>query len=234
MDRIADLLQVHDEIAELLEYACLHLEGPALEHLDTLLRWHLRGENELLIPRYAALEPDPPRVGKPSLLLEEHEKILRHLSEARSSSGLERLKTLRRLAHLLEHHDERETQSFKLALDNLLDTDERRRLLDEITATRPTLPALPRRPPSPELPGLVGAEVERLRSSVDRFEARAKSVGERAATGYARKMEHLVAQMLRHWSAGEMLATMDSSLSLANLLASVGRAIQAKREQQEG
>ena len=135
--RVVDLLDVHREVADALDETCLALAGGSavasewLARVDTLLRWHIAGEDQLLIPEYVRLAPDVPTFGAPDIIVTEHRRI-----EGLLASGLV-LPTLRRLHHVLEHHDEREARSLKPALDRVLPPERARRMLDDIAAARP-------------------------------------------------------------------------------------------------
>lgn len=224
MPSIATLLDVHEEIAVALEHACLEPKGPGLDTLGKLLRWHIKGENELLIPRYAALETEIPRLGSPEVLVEEHRKIIQLLERAEQEPDpLAQLKILRRLAHLLEHHDEREEQTFKRALDRLLDPWERRGLLEQIAGDRPPLPTLESLRPDPAVRPLVEQECRRVLDQASAARARLSEGQFTAAAGYSRKLSALSARMVAHLSAGAILEALDSSLSLGNLLAALQR-----------
>lgn len=161
-ETVEQLLEVHEEIAGALANACHALVAGRdaahrswLHHLDVLLRWHIGAEDELLLPEYAAREAAIPRLGRPDVIMGEHQLISRRLDAARRPGlrAAEALSGLSRLRHLLEHHDEREAQTFKVALDRLLPAELRRQLLDRIRRARPL--ELDRPPASVPLPSLV-------------------------------------------------------------------------------
>lgn len=152
MKHVIDLLEVHLEIADTLEQACLAADDAEastawVDRLGQLLEWHIAGEDGLLLPEYRRREAEIPRLGNPDVVMDEHRKIEALLETARGEAGSARLFTLRRLHHLLEHHDEREAQTFKPALDRLLPAGLRAELLGEIMRTRPSLAVLQRSGP---------------------------------------------------------------------------------------
>ena len=144
--RVQDLLKVHEEIAAALRQACIEaLAGPDnswLDRLTALLQWHIRGEDELLLPEYEQRAHPVPPQGHPPGKPAEHTRILATLKALPALAGLDRLRSLRRLHHLLEHHDQREAQTFKPALDTLLPADLRARILATIESNRPSDPGL--------------------------------------------------------------------------------------------
>ncbi len=217
LSRIEDLLEVHREIDAALEQACFDVlcgrDTGWLARLDALLRWHIRCEDDHLLPAYERLEPDIPRLGNPEVIRNEHRRMEAALTDAAAQSGLDRLATLRRLCALLEHHDEREARTFKPALDRLLDPAVRAGLLETFDATRPALPSLDARSHdarSHAPPHLVAAAL----SDLDQRLAAAPHANPKLSVLRQRADQAL--------SDGRPLDAYDRLLSIENIIKSVG------------
>ena len=149
--RVVDLLEVHREIDSLLDATTLAAFTPGAEAaladllgaLKALLLWHLDGEESVLLPLYETHVPDPPRNGSPEQIRRDHRMIREVLEELMVTAGLARARRLRKLAHLLEHHDQREATGFKPLLDAALSPAVRGEALASLAADRPALAATP-------------------------------------------------------------------------------------------
>jgi hypothetical protein len=172
MQNIVDLLSIHRELELATDAACHEALGDGdrcRQWLDEQLRWHLQTEDRFLLPVYIERVPEPPRMGRADLLDGDHRAIENLLDQAGATEGMERLVVLRRLTHLLEHHDQREAEVFKPLMDEVLGIDERQRILAQIMALRPSVP----RPSAPVTatfstmdPGPIRQRLDAARSAV--------------------------------------------------------------------
>ena len=165
---------------------------------------HIEIEERLLLPRYRELASDESPELSPDLILRDHQIIRCRIAELRDSTtgDLARLRSLRALAHLLEHHDEREARGMVAVLDAQLAPDEAEALAAAFSAAGEGLVADPQ-------VSLLAAEttartnaIERLQTALIRGQdtdttldqiARAGSAA--LHPGLARRMESLIARI---------------------------------------
>jgi hypothetical protein len=214
---VVNLLAVHREIDAALRELRLAIAGAELERaresmdrLDWRLRQHMQHEDELLLPEYEARVKDFPPHGSPELIRRDHGLIDEGLSRVRALLGalgppdpgqpgrlLALCDGLSRLAHLLEHHDQREASSFQPLLDQVLPEGVRRRLLDAIAAEEEA-------PRFPGKSGWVGGEVYALLRLPDG--AWRMDLGAGGVLDHSRAASHALVA-LRHGLATDAVAT---------------------------
>lgn len=145
MPPLADLAATHVEVRALLED---FLEAAVLgetatasrrwKRFDALLRAHAAAEDELLLPRFEALELQTPGCTR-ALLDAEHRKLERELDAVAAlqvdapeplpaAQRLSWVRACRLLVELLDHHDQRERAAFFPALDEALPAQEAEQL----------------------------------------------------------------------------------------------------------
>lgn len=159
--RITDLLWVHQWLDHAVERVCWALLLGDVEsaeawrqHLDAVLRWHLHGENRVLLPEYVARVTSPPPFGAADIIYDEHCRFEVALDGLWSgvTEPVGALRRVRALAGALEHHDAREAQSLKPLLEPCLSPRETREVLDAMTVGWPaSLDALPTEPVATEV-----------------------------------------------------------------------------------
>ncbi len=143
---LSDLLRLHEWLDALfLEHqrALLHLDlntaRDRLEEYENALLAHMRDEEELLIPIYAA-RAEAPLGGAPEIFRNEHEKLRQYvalfkaeLPKVAAATDPDRhviwlLDSQTTFKRLLVHHDTRERKMLYPALDDVTSERERERL----------------------------------------------------------------------------------------------------------
>ena len=115
-----------------------------LSHLLTMLKQHVRDEEQLLIPHYKQLIQPQPAGGAVRYYTGEHRMIIRDLNRIaavlkewmQNSPGdlhiVQQFDTCYKFKELLDHHDARERVFLYRLLDQKLDTAEKKDILEKI------------------------------------------------------------------------------------------------------
>ena len=146
--QVIDLLKIHEQLDESLTSLRLSLFGGEIDswftYFSSLLSLHIAHEETWLLPIFAQRVPDVPENLNARTIVAEHHQLQQLLQAGLPGDLLAQGDRLSLVAGILEHHDGREAASFKPQLDNVLEPDERRSILDRIVSDWRELPGPPK------------------------------------------------------------------------------------------